>query len=108
MKIGNWSLKIPPHERSDVRVGDGVLFAERSNEFLCVALSKAFGPEMQGNQVLIARLPLNYAELYAELRRIFFPRRSAFCRKARKSSALFCGLVAHKRPEARASLPRSG
>jgi len=42
-------------KRSDVRAGDRVLFAERSNEFLCVTFSKSFGTEIQGNRVLIAR-----------------------------------------------------
>jgi|GEM_PF-5916761 len=41
--IGIWSFH--RIERSEMRVGDGVLFAERSNELLRVALSKSFGME---------------------------------------------------------------
>ena len=37
-------------------MGDGVLFAERSNEFMRVALSKSFGTQIQGNRVLKARI----------------------------------------------------
>ena len=37
---------IPPRRAKRDACGDGVLFAERSNEFMRVALSKSFGTEI--------------------------------------------------------------